>query len=144
VIVNIMVATDGSAGGDRAVDFAAKVVLASGAGSLTIVTVGGKLTKEERELIASAVGASDDTVDSLSEQVLNDACLRAQRSGVSAIQERMESGNVVGSIVAAIERDRPDAIAVGRSGHGKIADLLLGGVSHKLVNLAPCPVIVVP
>ena len=37
-----------------------------------------------------------------------------------------------------------DVIVVGKRGAGPVERLLLGSVSHKLVNLAPLPVIVVP
>ena len=37
-----------------------------------------------------------------------------------------------------------DAIIVGKRGAGRVAGLLLGSVSQKLVSLSPVPVTVVP
>jgi nucleotide-binding universal stress UspA family protein len=37
-----------------------------------------------------------------------------------------------------------DAIVVGKQGSGRVANVLLGSVAQKLVNLATCVVMVVP
>ena len=39
--------------------------------------------------------------------------------------------------------DRADLVVVGSHGRGAISELLLGSVSHQVVNRAPCPVVVV-
>ena len=37
-----------------------------------------------------------------------------------------------------------DAIVAGTHGHGVVVGLLVGGVTERLLHLAPCPVLVVP
>jgi nucleotide-binding universal stress UspA family protein len=139
-----MVATDGSTGADRAVDFAAELAKATGC-ALSIVTIGGNLSGEElRQLAHIAGGSIGDAIDSLSAQVLAHARERAQRIGVSDIHVHPGWGDAATAIIEAAQRQHADAIIIGRRGRGQLAGLLLGSVSQKLVSLASCPVIVVP
>jgi nucleotide-binding universal stress UspA family protein len=140
----IMVATDGSGGADRAVDFAAELAKASRCG-LSIVTIGGNLSGEELRQLAHTAGSSiGDALDSLSAQILAHARERIQHVGVSEIRVQTGWGDAATAIIEAAQREHADAIVVGRRGRGRLAGLLLGSVSQKLVSLATCPVIVVP
>jgi nucleotide-binding universal stress UspA family protein len=143
VMRHIMVATDGSSGGDRAVDFAAELAKAFG-GTLSIMTVSDVLPGQELGSLDQTAGRTGDTLPSLSQQILVDARERAERQGVSNIHTRTWTGDPAAAIIEAAKHEKADAIVVGRRGHGRLAGLLLGSVSRKLVSLAPCTVIVVP
>jgi nucleotide-binding universal stress UspA family protein len=143
VMRHIMVATDGSSGGDQAVDLAAELTKAVG-GTLSIVTVAEILSGEELRRLDRTVGRTADALESLSAQILVDARERAERLGVSNIHTRTWTGDPATAIIEAAKHEKADAIVVGRRGHGRLAGLLLGSVSQKLVSLAPCTVIVVP
>ena len=140
----IMVATDGSSGADRAVDFAAELAKTTGC-ALSIVTIGGNLSGEELRQLAHIAGDTiGDTLDSLSAQILAHARDRARQVGVSEIHTHPGWGDAATAIIDAAKREHADAIVIGRRGRGQLAGLLLGSVSQKLVSLAACPVIVVP
>ncbi len=140
---HIMVATDGSEGADRAVDVAAELAKTCG-GDLSIVTVGGNLSGDEMRELARAEGNIGDALEALSGQILAAAKTRAQRLGVAQVWLRTGWGDPAQSIIEIAASDHADAIVVGRRGRGRLAGLLLGSVSQKVVSLAPCTVIVVP
>lgn len=140
---NIMVATDGSDGAKRAVDVAADLAKALG-GKLIILTVAGNVSgKKMRELARSEkdIGAA---LESRSMQVLTAAKKRAQAVGATDIQLQITWGDIAKSIIDVAGREAAEAIVLGRRGRGRLAGLLLGSVSQKVVSLAPCSVIVVP
>jgi nucleotide-binding universal stress UspA family protein len=53
-------------------------------------------------------------------------------------------GDVAQTIVEIAQEKNAENIVVGKRGVGRIAGLLLGSVSQKIVSLAPRPVTVVP
>jgi len=139
----IMVATDGSDGADRAVDVAAELAKAV-AGSLLIVNVGGDMPGDEMKRLAHAEKDIGDALEARTRQILRDARERAQRLGAPGVQVQSGWGDASEVIIEIAEAQRVDTIVVGRRGRGRLAGLLLGSVSQKLVSLAPCVVIVVP
>jgi nucleotide-binding universal stress UspA family protein len=80
---------------------------------------------------------------------------QAVREELSLLGERMtaatntpvacvvESGNPAETIVSVAERDRIDLIAMGHTGYGGLARLVLGSVAKWVIDNATCPVLVV-
>ena len=139
----IIVATDGSDGAQRAVEWAAQLAKDLGF-KLFILTVGGYSSVEEvRKFERTAVdlGAA---LDALSNEILAKAKEVAGQIGLSAIQVQAGWGDAAESIIDAAKREHADIIVVGKRGRGRLAGLLIGSVSQKVVSLAACPVIVVP
>lgn len=140
---HIVVATDGSDGGNRAVDAAAE--LAKGMGSdLVIVTVGGNVTGAELRRLASSDGDLSQTLESKSDRVLRQAGRRARRLGIAAPVLRCGWGHPAETILDIAEREKANMIVVGRRGRSRISALILGSVSQTVASLAPCKVVVVP
>ncbi|MGA2843625.1 MAG: universal stress protein [Steroidobacteraceae bacterium] len=142
----ILVATDGSEGADRAVDYAARRAKADGAELLIVNVMGGyglpdkvflAFTNDQnvllKELLASQSAAT-----------LTTARDRAREAGVSTIVLESRTGEVAQTILDIAHEKKADAIVVGKRGAGRVAGVLLGSVSQKLVSLSPLPLTVVP
>jgi nucleotide-binding universal stress UspA family protein len=139
----ILVGTDGSDTADRAIDCAAKLGKGLG-GRLMIVTVAGNLDAEETKQFARAEGRLGDVIEAMSSEILIRARERARKASMSDIEVHTCWGDVADSIIALAARENADMIVLGRRGRGRLAGLLLGSVSQKVVTLAPCVVAVVP
>jgi len=139
----ILVATDGSDGGDRAVDAAAKLAQATDA-ALVILTVGGSVTGAELRRLADAGGDLSRTLEARADRVLKQAAKRAKQFDVAPAALRCEWGDPAEAIIDVARREKIDAIVVGRRGGGRLSRLLMGSVSQKVASLAACTVVVVP
>ncbi|HEY6025252.1 MAG TPA: universal stress protein [Pseudolabrys sp.] len=139
----ILVATDGSAGANRAVDAAAMLAKTSGA-DLTILTIGGNVTGAELRKLADAAGDLSNTMEAAANKVLAQARKRALRIGARSVKLQTGWGDPAETIIDAVRRWNADMLVVGRRGRGRLSGLLLGSVSQKLASLAPCVVVVVP
>jgi nucleotide-binding universal stress UspA family protein len=141
-IQGIMVATDGSESSDRAIDVAAALAQLEKT-SLVIVTVATPSSAVARREFQRIEGSAADPSETAAQAILMDA---QQRAGWAAVKARsiMLWGDPAEEIIKAVVSEKVDALVVGRRGHGKLAGLLLGSVSQKLVSLSPCMVTVVP
>lgn len=139
----IMVATDGSAGADRAIDFAARLAQGLNA-ELLILTVAGDLPAEDMRALSRCEQDVGSALDSAAEQLVLAASARASAAGASRLRHSFLWGEPAEAIIAQAERENADLIVVGRRGRGRLTGLLLGSVSQKLVSLAHCPVVIVP
>jgi len=139
----VMAATDGSRGGDRAIDMAAVLAKASAA-RLVVVTVDDQLDRGELNKLARSEGGLGEALDLVAGNIFQQAKLRACRHGPLAVESQHCVGDPAETIIETARRLKADIVVVGRRGRGRIAGLLLGSVSQKLLSLAPCAVLVVP
>lgn len=138
------VATDGSAGASRAVDMAIELARALN-GEFLILTVGGDISWQQRRQLERAEGSAADAIEALANKLLDQSMERAERAGVPNVQTLgFAWGDPAETIIEAARLENADMIVVGRRGHGRLAGLLLGSVSQKVVTLAPWVVVVVP
>jgi nucleotide-binding universal stress UspA family protein len=146
MMARILVATDGSEGADRAVDYAAQRAKADGAELLIVNVIGGYGLPDTvtRAFTHAQHAWLEELLQSLSTQMLTNARERAQKAGVATILLEQRSGEVAQTIIDVAREKAADVIVVGKRGAGRVAGLLLGSVSQKLTSLAPCPVTVVP
>jgi nucleotide-binding universal stress UspA family protein len=67
---------------------------------------------------------------------------RARRAGVRASTQLLD-GEPYDQIVRAAQRTSSDLLVLGTHGRTRLARLVLGSVAHRVIGLAPCPVVTV-
>jgi nucleotide-binding universal stress UspA family protein len=139
----ILVATDGSEGAKRAVGVAA--VLAHGIGTrLLILSVGSESMDGGLAPLARSEGDVGTAIDAILASSLKTAKEIARQAGVTDVKTSAAWGEASEVIIETARRIGADIIVLGRRGRGRLAGLLLGSVSQKVVMLAHCSVLVVP
>jgi nucleotide-binding universal stress UspA family protein len=139
----IIVATDGSAAANRAIDAGASLAKATGA-DLILLTIGGSVTGAQLRTLANTAGDLSDTMQSAADKILKQAQRRAQRLGVRSVALKTGWGDPGDAIIDVVQRSKADLLVVGRRGQSRLSALFLGSVSQKLASFAPCAVMVVP
>jgi nucleotide-binding universal stress UspA family protein len=134
----ILIANDGSAGAARALNTA--IVLARRLhASLDMVCV------EELPRFPTTV---DEVIEEEAEtKKMFDEIIQSSRQQAKAAHVKLEShvivGHAVSSIVEFVEREKFDLLVVGFMGHSALYNRLIGSTTDRLVELAPCQVLVV-
>lgn len=132
----ILVATDGSDHAKKAVAAAADLGRRYGA-RVTVVTVFEPIpidlgTPYGEQLTARRMGVA--------EELLREAAQVLERSGVAHETDTL-SGPPARMILEVARTRRPDLIVLGSRGLGPVGQILLGSVSFRVVQEAPCPVL---
>lgn len=74
---------------------------------------------------------------------LIETCQAQARMKRVKLEPHVVPGHAVTSIVEFVERNRCDLLVVGFMGHSALYNRLIGGTTDRLVELAPCAVLVV-
>jgi nucleotide-binding universal stress UspA family protein len=86
--------------------------------------------------------------DAFQREVLDDAGRLledvARGCAVAHVSRRAELGSPPGVLVRVLEDEGADFLVVGTRGRGAMRSVLLGSVSHEMLAISPCPVVVVP
>jgi nucleotide-binding universal stress UspA family protein len=129
----IIWATDGSSQAERALPFAKDLAKANGA-RLVVVHV--------NETGAGPVNVDEDQVQAALGKHVNDL----KQEGLDARLQMAEvmAGGAAHVIAEIADKEGADLIVVGTRGHGPLSGLLLGSVTHRLLHIVHCPVLVVP
>jgi len=60
-----------------------------------------------------------------------------------AVTRRLAAGSAAAAILEAADRERADLIVLGARGLGRLKEMVVGSVSHRVLHHAPCPVWVI-
>jgi nucleotide-binding universal stress UspA family protein len=134
----IIWATDGSEAADRALQIALGLTEDSG-GTLIVVHADERLGG--RAAGAHLLADEEDVQRELSARVDD-----LKESGIDASFHVVRGTNIgPADLIADVARKvGADVIVVGTRGHGRIAGVLLGSVTQRLLHVAGCPVLAVP
>jgi len=130
--------SDGSKNADRALEHARRLAEVS-SGVLIAVHV-------QESLVEKWAGYPVQIDEGEVERKIEAQVAELRDAGIDATYERRDalSGGAA-HVVAELARERgAQLIVTGTRGHGPVAGLLLGGVTQRLLHVAPCPVLVVP
>lgn len=166
---SIVLAYDASSAGNRALDAAAAMARAFDA-SLTVVhaRLHGRIPSELVELAqaegltgsdgpaASGPGAPSADMDdplhrdpsrrigmALGEMILARAQSRLREAGVGRVRAELASGDAADEIVATANSEHADLVVLGSRGLGELRGLMLGSVSHKVLQSVDCACLIV-
>jgi len=139
----ILVGVDGSAHADRAICVAAKLAKVSGA-DLTLLAVRSLNQALESGDDASSTEDGRNVVVDLRPSFLARAREKAALAGAPGVETAAAVGDPAEEIANAASRRHADIIVVGRRGRGRVTSLVFGSVSQKTIQLAGCPVMIVP
>ena len=134
----ILIANDGSEGARKALATALGLAKLMDA-ELHMVSV------EELPQFASSLDEIDEEKREQNHRfarVIREARREAEAAG-ARLSTRVVAGHAVPTIVELLEREGFDLLAVGFMGHSALYNRLIGSTTDRLVELAPCPVLVV-
>ena len=126
----ILVPIDGSGHSKRALQEAIKIAKMTN-GSITLLNVQSKTLRAPNQ----------PNNDAAQNSVLIDGQRLVQADGIP-VDTLLLEGNVVDKIVKTAKEENFDLIVIGARGLSKFEEILMGSVSHGVVEAAPCPVIV--
>jgi nucleotide-binding universal stress UspA family protein len=142
VFERILLSVDGSPDSDKAVQLTAE--LARTHGSRVLVVHG-----RDVPFVALNPNPSPPLVEGWEEeaeaqQLVDTSVSRLQAAGVDVRGQVLPGlGHVEYKILAAAEADRAELIVLGSRGMSRIEEVLIGSVSHKIIHMAKCPVLLV-
>lgn len=144
MFAKILVPTDGSEHAARAVAVASDLA-AKYEAELTVLHVmeeiGTSRIPAELESYARIehVDVSErDMLTAIANQIVGRAATQAHEAGARKVIEEVAAGSPGPTVVEYAQKHGIDLIVMGRRGLGRVADLLMGSVSHRVAQLADC------
>ena len=146
----ILVALDGSKHAVSVADAAADLALRCDAKLLILHVVAPIFDGKVRNDLANLARMEHreqteyEMLQGFGQDIVHSAELSARQKGVTRVEALVEVGDPAGVIVDVARARGADLIMLGRRGLGTLAGLLLGSVSHKVIQVADRPCLTVP
>ena len=134
----IIWATDGSSGADQALPLAKGLAQAHGA-RLVVVHINELMVGRA---VGYPVNLDEDEVQAAVRTHVED--LKQEGLDVTLQAANVSVGGAAHVIADIADKEGADLIVAGTRGYGPLSGLLLGSVTHRLVQIAHRPVLVVP
>ncbi len=143
----ILVATDGSEYAYRAADYAGILASRIEDAEITILSVLDLALVSQASVSPAGMPvtipiALSSEMQRAMDVVLEETQQKLAQTGRNVVVRR-EEGRPAQVICAIAEQEQFDMIVMGASGQGRIADILLGSVSDKVVHRSTVPVVIV-
>lgn len=149
VIKSVLVAVDGSENSVRALDFALDLADRFSAG-LVIVNVSeppamGAVPQDPSSVSPESLITFSKDLDKIHQGILEKAVTHAKQVKPElTISSKLREGEPANEIISQAKESASDIIIIGHKGVGRVKEFLgLGGISEKVVHLAPCAVVIV-
>jgi nucleotide-binding universal stress UspA family protein len=139
--MKILVAIDGSKDSQEGVQLALSIAKFQMA-SVTLLAIVPLYPDIDLEISARARGSLDNKLSSLAEEALRKAKEVFQSGGITPQALLISSGAIAEEIIKTVEEDKMDLIVIGSRGLGATGRFNLGGTAMKIINQAPCSVLV--
>jgi len=138
--LNLLVPVDGSAGAERAVDYALMLASWGLAGEIHLINVQYPLPGAVSTFVGNKAVSGYHHDEGMN--ALKTACAKLDAANV-AHQIHIVVGQPAETITTFCQDLKCDAIVMGTRGHGKAAGLILGSVARDVIAKASAPVTVV-
>jgi nucleotide-binding universal stress UspA family protein len=100
-------------------------------------------SKIKQELGEVAKQIEAEGVTGITLQILDDYKSQAKDSGIKDVKRIRREGNAAAEILQIADEEKVDTIVIGSTGINTVKEFRVGGVPHKIVHHAKCPVTVV-
>lgn len=139
---HILLPVDGSEHSKRAVKAAISICKGQKESKITLLTIQYSLPLWIGEL-AFAYADAEAKLEMESHRLLSPIEQMLAAEGIDYQSQIIKSNSPAYEIYSLAKERKYDLIVMGSRGLGKVKELLLGSVSHTVVQQAPCPVLIV-
>jgi nucleotide-binding universal stress UspA family protein len=138
MFTKILVGLDGSAAAQHALEQALALARLTG-GSVQALSV-----EEKLPAYAATVGEvlDEDAYKNQYFRTIHDEARRLAAAQQVAFEAGVVSGHAADQLVQAARQGGHDLLVIGHTGHSRLHHLLLGSTADRVVEHAPCPVLV--